>query len=459
MGFLRRRILYLNIAEGRGKISVLFLASFCILHSAQAIDFNINQISMTNRINRDPVISETGLAAWMYFDTNNIISAHSEIAVYFDNRRRDLTEDVGNLFYGASKPVVHSNQLIFVANYRKSEGDITWVLREVMDRDNGDIRELPAMYEARVEGDEQVFIAIPTDATATNESGMPVVGMQTNAARRVPSGEAELWSWKIGDTDILRVTHDRRNDFNPDLWGNTIVWQKAKGWPFGWEIMALIATNRMQMTTNYYYDMGAKVHGDKIVWYGWDGFDYEIFMYDSVLNETIQITSNRFDDVAPSIWGDVIVWEGYSSAEADIYMWRTGHVTRVSHDPDNPMRFIEDDLYPRIWNNKIVWQSFDGDDFEIYLYDINRGEFTQVTANRFDDTNPEIHDDLIVWMGYYDNWDSEIFYADLRASGPLTPVRLTTNDEDDRDPKTASRRIIWVSERDNQTHIMLAEPR
>ena len=457
---LTRQVETYNLVRGRwGKISLAGLTLFGVLSSSHAIDYNVRQISLSGVVNKDPVISETGLAAWMYYDTNTVISAHSQIAIFSGGQRRNLTEDLASTLYGASKPTVHSNKLIFVANYRVPGEDVTWVLREVIDRDNGDIRELPALYHATEIGGEQIFTPIPTDATSTNESVVPVAGMQTNAARRTPSGEAEIWSWRVGDSDIQRITRDGRNDFNPDLWGDTIVWQKAKGWPFGWEIMALIEDNRMQLTTNYYYDMGAKVHGDKIVWYGWDGFDYEIFLYDAAKNETIQITSNRFDDVAPVVWGDVIAWEGYSSAEADIYMWKDGVVKLVSQDRQNPQRFIEDDLHPRIWNNKIVWQGFDGDDFEIYLYDITRDEITQITGNRFDDTNPEIHDDLIVWMGYESNWDSEIFYADLRASGPITPVQLTVSDEDDRDPKTANRRIIWVSERDNQTNIMLAEPR
>lgn len=142
-----------------------------------------------------------------------------------------------------------------------------------------------------------------------------------------------------------RVTQDTRNDFAPSHWGNIISWQKAKGWPFGWEIMALVGDTRMQLTTNFYYDMGPKVQGDKIVWYGWDGFDYEIYMFDAATTSTVQITSNRYDDVAPTVWGDVVVWEGYSAVEADIFMWRNGEITKISNN-------IDDDLYPRIWNNK-----------------------------------------------------------------------------------------------------------
>jgi beta propeller repeat protein len=429
-----------------------------VISPSYAQDFIVRTVSAPEAINRDPVISETGMAAWMYYGTNVIVSSHSHIAIYNGTNRMDLTDGLTTTLYGAAKPSVHSNRVVFIANHsqRLDPTEVNWVLREVAVRDEGDIRELPAAYRATEEGGEQRLISVFGQMDSTNEVVVPVTGLDTNAPRRHPSGESEIWSWRMGDEDIQRVTSDARNDYAPSLWGDTVAWQKAKGWPFGWEIMALVDGTMMQLTTNYYYEMAPKVHGNKIVWYGWDGFDYEIFLFDSEKNETIQITSNRFDDVAPQVWGDVVVWEGYAGVEADVYIWKDGEIRQISTN-------IDDDLYPRIWNNKVVWQGFDGDDFEIYLYDIDRGgDPIKITSNNYDDTNPEIHDNLIVWMGYHDNWDSEIFYADIRnlsSPGDIQVVRLTDREEDDRDPKTASRRIVWVSEVDGNTQIMLAEPR
>lgn len=65
-------------------------------------------------------------------------------------------------------------------------------------------------------------------------------------------------------------------------------------------------------------------------------------------------------------------------------------------------------------------------------------------------------------MGYHENWDAEIFYLDIKNLASATefkPVQLTTNEEDDREPQTASRRIIWVSDVEGETNIMLAEPK
>jgi len=443
-----------------GLVLSLFLAFFAFHSYAQ--NYDIKKISRDEVLNRDPVISETGLAAWMFFNTNNINSSQSHIAAFANGELREVTADLATL-YGASKPHVQSNLLMFTANTRAIEGNITWTLAEVATRDEGENKELDARYSASEDGRGQLVSDIVSSPDSTNEPAATPVGVNTNGPRRLPSGDAEVWSWRLGDADIQRVTHDTRNDFAPSHWGNIISWQKAKGWPFGWEIMALVDDTRMQLTTNFYYDMGPKVQGDSIVWYGWDGFDYEIYMFDAATTSTVQITSNRYDDVAPTVWDGVVVWEGYSAVEADIFMWRNGEITKVSYDAENPQAFLDDDLYPRIWNNKVVWQGFDGDDFEIYLYDIVKGNKPiKLTTNKYDDTNLEIHDDLIVWMGYHENWDSEIFYIDVKnlADGAeVRPVQLTTNEEDDREPKTASRRIIWVAETEGVTSIMLAEPK
>jgi beta propeller repeat protein len=441
--------------RGLGKWLMVGVALCPVIWSAQAQEFAIRQISREQTVNSEPVISETGLAAWMYYATNDVFTAHSHIAVFQKDERIDLTDGLTTLMYGAGKPQVDSNHLVFIANYKEySDGDVTWVLREAANRDEGEIREVPALYKASEEGGVQKLEDV-FGQPSTNEV-VPVVGIDTNVARRQPSGAAEIWSWHVGDTDIRRVSHDNRNDFSPSHWGNTITWQKAKGWPFGWEIMALVGDTRMQLTTNYFYDLSPKAHGNKIVWYGWDGFDYEIYLFDSDKMETIQLTDNRYDDVAATVWGDVVVWEGYAGLEADIFIWKDGVITKIS---DN----LEDDLYPRIWNNKVVWQGFDDDDFEIYFYDIEKGgEPIKLTSNNFDDTNPEIRDDLVVWMGYHDNWDAEIFYVDVRnisSADDIKPVQLTANEEDDRDPDTAGRRIVWVSENSGNTHILLAEPK
>lgn len=425
----------------------VLLSSLFLYQHAGAIDFSVSRISDPRASSRDPVISETGWAAWTYFDTNQLASSFSHIALYnapaATNDNKSLL-----LFIGATRLHFHSNHLTFVSGYLDT--------RSRRLRRPGGLIDQPAGTNGT--NDTDIVAAARPDINTDDSIQYNIADLAADGTTtEKPGGElTTVWLWHAGEQSIQRMPAQKLSNVSPAHWGGITTWQWEQEWPFGYEIMYSRGGDIMQLTTNRFYDLAPQVHGDKIVWFGWDGYDYEIYMYDTTREEITQITNNRYDDTAPQIWNDVIVWEGYPGVEADVFMWRNGETTKIS---DN----LDDDLYPRIWGKYVVWQGFDGDDFEIYLYDIEKDDPPfKITSNTFDDTNPRIHDDLIVWTGYHDNWDSEIYYADLRdvaIPGGIEVRRLTDNDVDDRDVSTASRRIIWVTEESSIPQIMLGQPR
>ena len=62
-------------------------------------------------------------------------------------------------------------------------------------------------------------------------------------------------------------------------------------------------------------------------------------------------------------------------------------------------------------------------------------------------------DGVIVWMGYYDNWDAEIYAWENNEV-----TRLTSNDFEDRDPRTASGSIVWQVDEGKESLIYLVSP-
>lgn len=445
-------------------------------------DFSIIQIADEQLFNRDPVISETGLTAWSAYPMREEGEIGSRIYVLMNGRIQPLADPEAARTRSSMRPQTQSNSVVWIAAVSGPVGPDNWILREVPSpaRDEP-VPELPAEYEFVVDpGGEQRWydlgeapkppeetnvaatagVAAPTSAVpavaetvtpeATNvvpeavtEDTQGAQAAEESPARRLPSGDTEVVLWSFGNPS-RRVTRDNRNDLGPSIWGSMIAWQKAKGWPFGWEIMLWADGTMYQLTTNFYYDMAPKVQGNQVVWYGWDGHDFEIYLYDHATKSTMQITSNLYDDVSPAVWNGVVVWEGYAGVDADIFMWQNGEIQKLSNN-------LEDDLNPSIWKGQVVWQGFDGDDFEIYLFD---GEKTfKLTSNRFDDVNPDIRDGLICWMGYHDNWDAEIFVWDGKELS-----RLTENDFEDRDPRTAGGRIVWQSIQDEKSLIYLASP-
>lgn len=435
-------------------VALILLPAIGFLQNASAIEFNLRQIADETQVNREAIISETGVAAWTQYKTNDAASSITDIVLFRQNERLNLTEETASMFYGNVRAVLESNSLVWVANYRHFPTPHSWILREVPQRDEG-ASELPALYQVRVSDSGEKFFFNVADTTGrvevvTNEVGVVATNFIPPVAtedqlRRHPSGMSEINFWP-GSGEVVRVSTDQRHDFAPSFSGRLIAWQKEKGFPFGWEIMVWDDGVTKQLTTNFYYDMAPKVHGRQVVWYGWDGYDFEIYLYNADSDTTIQITSNRYDDVSPVIWDGQVAWEGYPAVESDVFLYRDGQTIKLS---DN----IEDDINPRIWNGQVVWQAFDGDDFEIYLYDGSKS--IKVTANTYDDTNPDIRDGLITWMGYEGNWDAEIFAWD----GTGQPVQLTDNQEEDRDPRTAGRRIVWTVEREGRSQVWLAEPK
>lgn len=435
------------------KVAATFFLFACTPpYSTFALDFTSRQIADPLLENRDPTISENGSVYWIAYDTNDTSSAITDLVRYQRGERVSMGVDRAIDFMANAKPTAQSNYVVWIADYRKFT-PTSWILAQVPPKE-GDPSEIPSQYKAfqdpvtkrqwleNLADSTNIILVTVTNNGIITTNFISEAYDVTNSSRH-PSGIAEINLW-TGTGEVVRVTTDTRNDFAPSVWGGLVSWQKARGWPFGWEIMMWETGQTWQITTNYYYDMAPVVQNRQMVWYGWDGYDFEIYLYDGDKNETIQITSNRFDDVGPVLWDGVIAWEGYPSVEADIFMWKNGQTTKLSDS-------VEDDVSPRIWNGQVVWQSFDGDDFEIYLYDGMKT--VKLTQNNYDDVSPDIHDGVIAWMGYEGGWDAEIYAWDGAKI-----QRLTENEGEDRDPKTRGQRIVWFGENDGRNEIWLAEP-
>lgn len=426
-----------NELSGKQKRQLLPIALGFLFFScpqfANALDFEITRVSNSDMINREPRISSDGIAAWTYYYSSSAGSALSHIATY-DASEKKLNESSLLLFTGGGGIDIFKDRIVFVSGYY----DLSY---------RSPPRDGPLSgLSSREQGVEPKI----------NMNDLVRYDMSVERDKQDKGDGTFVWSWRYGSSEIEQMPTENLSNVSPSAWDEVTVWQWEQTWPYGYEIMVKNGDEVIRLTNDKNYDLVPKIYGKKIVWYGWDGYDYEIFLHNLETGETTQLTDNRFDDTGPQIWGDTVVWEGYPGVEADIFMWRNGEILEIS---DN----LEDDLYPRIWENYVVWQGFDGDDFEIYIYDTEAGgQAVKMTSNNFDDANPEINDGMAAWLGYHDNWDSEIYAAEISPAMSLSmisPVRLTDNDTDDLQAHTAGRRIIWVSDENKKPQIMLAEPR
>ncbi len=386
------------------------MISCCVAHAAE---YETRQIAEIDLINKRPDISENGKVTWFSFSTmtNSRRTAQGIIKVYENGAITDLKIDLQDDSAVSMKPFIKGNRIVWVHSFIG-------------------------------ERSERYTLQDPPPLAATNQvDGTPLL-IDNSESRG--NGDSEIIYWD-GKDDPIRLTHDLPNDIAPSCSETLIAWQKARGWPFGWEIMLYDGNETIQLTTNYYYDMAPKVHENEVVWYGWDGNDYEIFHYDHSTKAISQITDNLYDDVAPVVHNGMVAWEGYPTAESDIFLWDGAEIKKISLN-------AEDDQKPAIHDGVVAWQGFDGNDYEIYMY--QNGKTIKLTSNTYDDMEPQIADGTVCWVGYHDNWDGEIFTWDSESL-----QMLTDNEYDDLYPRTANGKIVWQAKEDDYTFIFLSTPK
>ncbi len=442
----------------------LFIALALLPGFLSAKEYTIKQIADKTLLNREPVISETGLIAWYAYERSQDTS-RADIFIYQDGIAQKLTKNKGD---SGLHPYVYRDTVVWAGSLSK-EVEYQETVYVAPEPEEINANELTATNgsETAVESAEPKATRAPVATMVTKtmlKKGWGICIWSDGQAKpisfsldrepprlsSVPSATNQLSdSLSTLNTDLPQESADGvLNVTSPVCCGDYVSWQRASPWPCGWEIvLSRVGDAPQQLTTNCYYDMGPQMHDRYLVWYAWDGQDYEIMMRDLETGETVQLTNNNFDDVSPVIWNGVVAWEGYPSVEGDIFLWREGKITMIS---DN----IEDDVNPQIWDKYVVWQGIQDDNYEIFLYD---GASTRrITNNHYDDVDPDIRDSVLCWVGYVDNWDAEVLIQEVNES---TPTILTENDYEDHHPRTANGAVVWEAKRVGLPLIYVAEPR
>ena len=266
------------------------------------------------------------------------------------------------------------------------------------------------------------------------------------------AGDKVVWSGYDGydeeiflydGTAVVQLTNNDFYDFNPQLAGDKVVWSGYDG--YDEEIFLYDGTAVVQLTNNDYDDYGWTIStsGDNVVWSGYDGHDEEIFLYDGTA--VVQLTNNDSYDFNPQLSGDKVVWSGYlNNDEGEVFLYNGATTFQLTNNI-----FYEEGL--KVSGDKVVWSSSDGHDQEIFL---NDGNATfQLTDNNYDDYgwNIAISGDNLVWSAY-DGHDEEIFLYN-----GATVIQLTNNDFDDFNPQLSGDKVVWSGYQENyESEIFLA---
>lgn len=444
--------------------------------SVSAREFTVETISDPAINSRLPSISETGLVAWQGYTVNEggamsqrsdmlappPDSQRSDIFTWKDNQVQNVTRNDARIVGRSERPKVFRDSIVFMAWFSASDdGGLPFELSSPVK--NEEMTKMESEYPTLFDPPTSAVEAAdkeenPDEETAeASESKDKETEEPEEELKEESKEQTQNWrsSGQSADVAVIRpggnidrISPGTRNFSFPVISEVGIAFQCARGWPYGYEILAWKpdSTNLIQVTTNYYYVLNPQMQGQSLVFQAWDGNDYEIFLYHFDTEQMEQVTNNQFDDIYPVVWGGEIAWIAHPTVTAEIFLIRDGVIRKISEG-------TEDNGFPCIWEGRVVWQGYDDTDLEIYYF--NGRRTIKLTSNTWDDMLPKLHNGLIAWMSYVDNWDSEIMALDLSDN---IATQITDNDVEDSRVQTAGEKIVWQAINDKGGTIQMAVP-
>lgn len=172
-------------------------------------------------------------------------------------------------------------------------------------------------------------------------------------------------SLKITET---RITTNPSNSLNPDIYGNTIVWQDDRNG--NWDIYIFDLSTKEQIhTTNTANQVSPAIYGNRVVWEDERNGGCDIYLQDLSTKKQTRVTTSK-NASHPNIYGDRIVYTDKRNGNWDIYMYYipTSKETRITHN-------ASDQCYPDIFQDRIVWI----EEGAIFLYNISTSKENRIT--------------------------------------------------------------------------------
>jgi beta propeller repeat protein len=305
-----------------------------------------------------------------------------------------------------------------------------------------------------------------------------------------------------------RITTNPSNSLNPDVYGNTIVWQDDRNGNWDVYIHDLSAKTEIHTTNKsnqvfpqiygkrvvwedehngihdiYLQDLATKkqtrittsgkalypkIYDNRIVWmdgrnggslneYNYPVGNWDIYMYDLSTSKEYQITTNNSTQADPDIYKDKIVWRDERNMEDNPYLHVQIYMYNLSTSVESSVNYGDSCFVlssPRIYGNTIVWMAEGVGDYYIYVYDLSTSTLNMIGSpygNGYA-CQPAIYGNRIVWEeGGMDPVNTDIIMYDISTS---TETKITTNGSRQSDPEIYGDRIVWRDSRNgNQNDI------
>lgn len=238
-------------------------------------------------------------------------------------------------------PVVQNatNKYVF------ADGDCTLVA-------DGEFYCVAAGIERQVEGDARVY------------------------AEKDREGDREIFYFD--GVEVKRITNNAYDDFAPvfDEETGRIVWQAMISDRLQIMLFELETNTTRQITTSRQNSSNPDILGDTVVWQEWVDTNWEVMMTnvdnDGAAFEVERLTDNMVHDMFPQIYDDLITWQSErgSSWEVVVYNQHTGKRHTLEKNEDTK---YENPRFVLLFDSK-----HDNGDVETIGYDLDTGKMMEL---------------------------------------------------------------------------------
>lgn len=254
----------------------------------------------------------------------------------------------------------------------------------------------------------------------------PAVDGTTYVWRRGSGSFGEIYMWTEGDAEPTIISTDNEEYF-PRISDGRVVWESLSGSGSDYDVYLWENGSAAPLFNNSDDERDPDVGGYGMVW----RFKTWWLVYDNG-QEQIEITADAGGiDLYPRVQDSFLVWEAGVNGNNEIYYWDNGTLVQLTNNNYGDHR-------PETDGTTVVWFAANGPSGsnEIMRWTPDEGT-TQLTNNAVYDTQPDVSGDVVVFArdvgGNY-----EIFFRYFGVD-----YQITDNEFDDFEPAIDGDRVVW----------------